>query len=71
MKCPLCGAVALIHDTRDPPDSYKGQTTAIAAVTGDVFPACGESTRDVAVSNRVMRQMRGFSKQVNTAIVVS
>jgi HTH-type transcriptional regulator/antitoxin MqsA len=69
MKCPVCGAVELIHDTRDLPYTYKGETTVIAAVTGDFCPACAESILDAAESNRVMREMRAFSKQVNAAIV--
>jgi HTH-type transcriptional regulator/antitoxin MqsA len=69
MKCPVCGAVELIHDTRDLPYTYKGETTLIAAVTGDFCPACAESILDAAESNRVMREMRAFSKQVNAAIV--
>ncbi len=69
MKCPVCGAAELIHDTRDLPNTYKGETTIIAAVTGDFCPACAESILDAAESNRVMREMRAFSKQVNAAIV--
>lgn len=69
MKCPVCGAVELIHDTRDLPYTYKGETTSIAAVTGDFCPACAESILDAAESSRVMREMRTFSKQVNAAIV--
>ena len=69
MKCPVCGAAELIHDTRDQPYTYKGETTVIAAVTGDFCPACAESLLDAAESNRVMREMRAFSKQVNAAIV--
>ena len=26
MKCPCCGAAELIHDTRDLPYSYKGDS---------------------------------------------
>ena len=69
MKCPVCGAAELIHDTRDVTYTYKGETTVIAAVTGDFCPACAESILDAAESNRVMREMRAFSKQVNAAIV--
>ena len=69
MKCPVCDAAELIHDTRDQPYTYKGETTVIAAVTGDFCPACAESLLDAAESNRVMREMRAFSKQVNAAIV--
>ena len=42
MKCPCCGAAELIHDTRDIPYVYKGESTAIPDVTGDFCPACGE-----------------------------
>jgi HTH-type transcriptional regulator/antitoxin MqsA len=69
MKCPVCGAAELIHDTRDLPYTYKGETTVITAVTGDFCPACAESILDAAESNRVMREMRAFSKQVNATIV--
>ena len=69
MKCPVCGAAELIHDTRDLPYTYKGETTVIAAVTGGFCPACAESILDAAESNRVMREMRAFSRQVNAAIV--
>lgn len=69
MKCPVCGAAELIHDTRDLPYTYKGETTVIPAVTGDFCPACAESILDAAESDRVMKEMREFSKQVNAAIV--
>ncbi len=69
MKCPVCGAAELIHDTRDLPYTYKGETTVIAAVKGDFCPACAESILDAAESNRVMNEMRAFSRQVNAAIV--
>ncbi len=69
MKCPVCGAAELVHDTRDLPYTYKGETTSIAAVTGDFCPACAESILDADESARVMREMRAFTKEVNAAIV--
>ena len=69
MKCPVCGAAELIHDTRDMSYTYKGETTLIQAVTGDYCPACAESLLDVDETDRVMKEMREFSKQVNAAIV--
>ena len=69
MKCPVWGAAELINDTRDLPYTYKGDTIHIASVTGDFCPACAESILDAAESDRVMREMRAFSKQVNAAIV--
>jgi HTH-type transcriptional regulator/antitoxin MqsA len=68
MKCPVCGAAELIHDTRDIPYSYKGETTLLTT-TGDFCPACQESIHDREDSERVMREMQAFSKQVNAAVV--
>ena len=68
-KCPVCGAAELIHDTRDLPYTYKGETTMIPAVTADFCPACDESITDMAETDRVMREMKAFTKQVNAAIV--
>jgi HTH-type transcriptional regulator/antitoxin MqsA len=68
MKCPVCGAAELIHDTRDIPYRYKGKTT-ILTTTGDFCPACGESIHDMEDSERVMREMQAFSKQVNADLV--
>lgn len=69
MKCPVCGAAELVHDTRDLPYTYKGETTVIPAVTADFCPACNESITDMAETERVMREMKAFNKQVNAAIV--
>lgn len=69
MKCPFCGAAELVHDTRDLPYTYKGETSVITAVTGDFCSSCAESVLDAAESDRVMREMRAFSEQVNAAIV--
>ncbi|MDD2690175.1 MAG: type II toxin-antitoxin system MqsA family antitoxin [Simplicispira sp.] len=59
----------MIHDTRDLPYTYKGETTTIPAVTADFCPACDESITDLAETDRVMREMQAFHKQVNAAIV--
>jgi len=69
MKCPVCGAAKLVRDTRDLPYTYKGETTVIPSVTADFCPACDESITDAAESDRVMREMQAFNKQVNAAIV--
>jgi len=69
MKCPVCGAAQLIHDTRDLPYTYKSETTTISAVTGDFCPACDESITNMMETERVMREMQAFNKQVNAAIV--
>ena len=69
MKCPVCGAAELVHDIRDLPYTYTGETTVIPAVTADFCPACDESITDMAETERVMREMQAFNKQVNAAIV--
>lgn len=69
MKCPVCGAAELIHDTRDLTYTYKGETTVIPAVTADFCPACDESITGLAETERVMQEMQAFHKQVNASIV--
>ena len=69
MKCPVCGAAELIRDTRDLPYTYKGETTTIAAVTGDFCPACGEIIFDPEQGDRYSEWMGTFQRQVNAAFV--
>lgn len=69
MKCPACGAAKLVHDTRDMPYTYKGESTIIPRVTGGFCPACGEIVMDAAEGSRHSAAMLAFNKQVNAAIV--
>lgn len=69
MKCPSCAAAELVHDTRDMPYTYKGESTSIPAVTGDFCPACDESILNALESRRTMNFMLEFNKQVNASIV--
>jgi HTH-type transcriptional regulator/antitoxin MqsA len=69
MKCPTCAAAELVHDTRDMPYTYKGESTIIPAVTGDFCPACDESVLNAVESRRTMNFMLEFNKQVNASIV--
>ena len=69
MKCPVCGAAELIRDTRDLPYTYKGESTMIPAVMADFCPACDESITDLGETERVMRAMQAFNKEVNAGIV--
>lgn len=69
MKCPICAQAELIKDTRDIPYTYKGETTAIPAVTGDFCPACGEAILGATESARTSALMLEFNKQVNATIV--
>ncbi len=69
MKCPSCAAAELVHDTRDMPYIYKGESTIIPTVTGDFCPACDESILNVVESRRTMSCMLEFNKQVNASIV--
>ena len=69
MKCPNCCKAKLVHDTRDMPYTYKGESTVIPAVTGDFCPACDEAVLDMAESTRTSAAMLDFNRQVNAAIV--
>ena len=68
MKCPVCGAAALIRDTRDLSHIYKGEASTIAAVTAEFCPACDESITDATETDRVMREMQRFNRQVMAMI---
>ena len=46
MKCPICGSAELIHQVRDIPYTYKGESTLIRNVQGDFCPACSEGILD-------------------------
>ena len=50
MKCPTCGAATLVHDTRDVPYIYKGESTTLPQVTGDFCTACDEFILNAAVA---------------------
>ena len=69
MKCPICDKAKLMHDTRDLPYTYKGESRVIPGVTGDFCPACGEAILDAAESARSSALMLEFNKQVNASIV--
>ena len=64
-KCPVCGAAELIHDTRDMPYIYKGETTTIPAVTGDFCPACCEFILNREHGDRYSELLGQFQRQVN------
>jgi len=59
----------LVHDTRDIPYTYKGESTVIPGVTGDFCPACGEAIFNAAEGQRTSTLMLEFNKQVNATIV--
>jgi len=69
MKCPICAGSELVHDTRDIPYTYKGESTMIPSVTGDFCSACGEAVLEKRESVRISALMLEFKKQVNASIV--
>ena len=69
MKCPSCGTAKLVHDIRDVPYIYKGESTILPQVTGDFCLACDEPILDAWESRRTMELMSVFSKQVNASFV--
>ena len=69
MKCSVCGAAELIHDTRDLHYTYKGEVTTIPAVTGDYCPACSEVVLNREHGDRYGELIGQFQRQVNAAFV--
>jgi HTH-type transcriptional regulator / antitoxin MqsA len=69
MKCPACGAAELVHDTRDTPYVYKGESTTLPTVNGDFCPACREGVLDIKESHRVNSLMRSLNRQINSATI--
>lgn len=63
MRCPVCGDAELVHDVRDMPYAYKGQTTVIPEVTGDFCPACGEAVLELGESVRTGAIMLAFNRE--------
>lgn len=69
MKCPNCGAAKLVHDTRDVPYTYKGESTSLPQVTGNFCTVCDEHILDADETRRTMNLMLAFNKEVNATIV--
>ena len=65
MICPVCGVTSLVRETRDLPCSYGNESTSIAAVTGDFYPACGDALLDARESARVSTAMLAFKEQID------
>ena len=55
MKCPVCGAAELIHDTCDLPYTYKGETRLFRQYPAISAPVYAESILDAAGSDRAIR----------------
>jgi HTH-type transcriptional regulator / antitoxin MqsA len=68
MRCPVCSGAELTADVRDQCYTYEGQTTIIAAVSGDYCPACNESILNMDESRRVMNLQLAFIKKVNASL---
>jgi HTH-type transcriptional regulator/antitoxin MqsA len=69
MKCPCCGEAELVHDTRDVPYTYKGESTIIPLVTGDYCLACGELLLNREEGDRYSDLTGQFNRQVNASFV--
>ncbi len=71
MRCASCGATKLVHDTRDVPYTYKGQSTTIFGITGDYCSTCGDSVHEGTDAQRYTAEVMAFNKEVNSSIVDS
>jgi HTH-type transcriptional regulator/antitoxin MqsA len=66
---PCCGAAELIHDTRDMPYTYKGESTTIPECDGRLLPACGRCILNREHGDRYSELIGQFQRQVNAAYV--
>lgn len=57
MKCPVCGAAELVHNTRNLPYTCDGKAITIPAVAGDYCPACDDGVLGASESARVIAAM--------------
>jgi HTH-type transcriptional regulator/antitoxin MqsA len=69
MKCPVCGAVELIHETRDISYVYKDQQTIIPAVKGEYCSACQEVVLDREQGDRYSELIGLFQRRVNESYI--
>lgn len=67
MTCPVCAAGDLVQDTRDLAYAYKGTSTVLPAVCGEVCSACGEAILGAEESARVSTLMLDFNKEIDAA----
>ncbi|SER22798.1 XRE family transcriptional regulator [Pseudomonas luteola] len=65
MRCPMCGQADLVHDTRDLPYSYKGQTTLIKGMTGDYCDACDDAIFSYDETGRLSQAMADFRRKID------
>lgn len=71
MKCPACGGVELLHETRDIPYCYKGECTTIPQISGDFCPVCGEAVLDLEDGERYSTLIAQFHNQVRDRLGIS
>jgi HTH-type transcriptional regulator/antitoxin MqsA len=69
MKCPVCGAVELIHETRDISYVYKEQHTIIPDVTGEFCSACQEVVLDREQGDRYSALIGVFQRKINESYI--
>lgn len=67
MKCLACGAASTVHETRDLPYTYKGQTTTIHGIEGDYCDVCGDAVFSREAGDRYGAAIQAFIKQVNAS----
>jgi HTH-type transcriptional regulator/antitoxin MqsA len=67
MNCPICGAGSVVHETRDLPFTYKGQTTTIRDIEGDYCDECNDAVFTREAGDRYGAAIQAFIKQVNAS----
>ena len=72
--CAACGTEGLVHDVRDIPFEYRGESTVIVGVHGVFCSACGEGFADAAYPDdwqRMSGAIEAFAKQVDDSVAES
>lgn len=67
MECPNCENVLMEEATQDIPYTYKGKTTIIKNVSGELCPKCGEFILSREESKRINVPLKEFIQSVNAA----
>jgi YgiT-type zinc finger domain-containing protein len=71
MRCSMCGGGELVHDIRDIPFTYNGETTIIPQISGDYCPACGEAVLDLEDGDRYSDTVEQFYHAVRARLGLS
>jgi len=68
MRCPVCGATDLVHETRDLVYVYKGRAVTVPAIAGEFCAACDEAVLGEEEARRYEDALRTHIQAVNRSV---